>query len=1373
MKNEDVQKQSAGKMGGRITLNGMCAASALQILKELKERQQLTQSGVGNGKFYNSLQSPFKIAKYKDGLYEEADGTRIPILSIFRYLFSHFDDFRVCAELCNDVIEHCTSKSQTPTLQKTHWSLYEKVKATVFTPNQIEIHTIIKESDLEFLDTNWKENYSETEWDRIKLFEWNFQNSVSTKNRVPFESLIEKKYNFYELCKSVQENAESIEPIVVKTMKKNFARKTASNAMQGILVKGNMKHNPELIEKEILELIESYIAQDKVKQKQLNDQIYYSARIDNEEDLDISENCIKEELCQACFHIFETYMDQPLDIETFDILKEWTFNIPLPVRIFFENVFSEINGMNETRKSKIAALYCHFEAMLHKMNKHYSGITQDMNTDELLVNYHSVSTVFDVTSHLGITQSQETGDRRLKIHADPEMCYLFTFLKQYPVIYRNVEENEERMDNFIHLSFKTDPLPGENRTTQICTLPLTIKGIPRYSYQVQNWHAEECDGTNECICKEVKVLQKTDLNRTFLELYPEEEHVYNIFKQEATWPIYDLYEDLQMNNLITESQQAKENMESNVTETSIDQLNLTLESVHLDDEELNMSIANLGRSMGSLSVGSQMDRDEVSSQMGTSPNQLNGTLTIPTDEENTVEHNIFRHIEDISSSGLENIEDSEDKDLESPNLSAIDSDSDTLSLGDEYEIRLEENSENVREIEKMLGAISHIDTEDNDATLSEEVQKQLFSIFKTNPILTRHPSPASGRDDDIMVLKNVLDDILLKTEHGGNKERILFAPDFKITNNLFKLMDSSPKYRSFFQNQEASEIDKIMSQQHPVHKLEEQFGTKFKKYIEDSCSRNATFCIHKEMMEHCDEIIAIAVAERIGGPDGYKLLLASVKSSLPFSFLNGASSYAGFCSRLLLEHCQAGHFHSNFKTRLYTSPHYDSKINFGLDSIRADHRTAKKCIRPGSTLTNIIPKMSTVDKQKELHTVRKKILHGKQDLVDDTDKDDKKAVKSSASKYMEHQISVNDKKHIIRTVKLMMRRNAFNTEKDSTQKNIYHSKTPTIGNTTLDRNTYNIGKYLVQRYIAQQEYLGMTTEDCPSTDTLDGSKELINRVKRGQSVTVSRTKCKPKEKPVTETEKEEHKRVTKVKKLRSVLDSLSSKSNTCQAVLKPDGSKNATNKSPGVKTALLNLIKTCQVAKSLHTSSSVDSEEDQLVYLTLKWSLLTSETMPIYRIVICEEKYSFTPDDFKASTRLKREKKEKITIAHLKEENAIVSQENFSKKAAVSTMPGKKLISKFLTKQLKYVDLKNNLIVHIDSEVYLSECECQNDDHCQCDLFATPVRFYFKKESGYDREELMNSIKQRKGEAEMSNQTGCLTRIQQKIQEMDNVWSIL
>ncbi|VDI21177.1 Hypothetical predicted protein [Mytilus galloprovincialis] len=108
------------------------------------------------------------------------------------------------------------------------------------------------------------------------------------------------------------------------------------------------------------------------------------------------------------------------------------------------------------------------------------------------------------------------------------------------------------------------------------------------------------------------------------------------------------------------------------------------------------------------------------------------------------------------------------------------------------------------------------------------------------------------------------------------------------------------------------------------------------------------------------------------------------------------------------------------------------------------------------------------------------------------------------------------------------------------------------------------------------------------------------------------------------------------------------------------------------------VVETRRVAKSLHTRSSGDSEEDQRVFHDFK--MLPAPIRNNANLSIVE----FA--DFKASTRLKREKKEKITIAHLKEENEIVSKENFSKQAAVSTMSGKKLINKFLTKQLKYVD---------------------------------------------------------------------------------------
>ena len=60
---------------------------------------------------------------------------------------------------------------------------------------------------------------------------------------------------------------------------------------------------------------------------------------------------------------------------------------------------------------------------------------------------------------------------------------------------------------------------------------------------------------------------------------------------------------------------------------------------------------------------------------------------------------------------------------------------------------------------------------------------------------------------------------------------------------------------------------------------------------------NATFALHGDIMRHCGEILGISIAERTGGADGYNLLVGYVKSSLPFAFLNGATSYASFLCR--------------------------------------------------------------------------------------------------------------------------------------------------------------------------------------------------------------------------------------------------------------------------------------------------------------------------------------------------------------------------------------------------------------------------------------------------------------------------------------------
>jgi hypothetical protein len=68
----------------------------------------------------------------------------------------------------------------------------------------------------------------------------------------------------------------------------------------------------------------------------------------------------------------------------------------------------------------------------------------------------------------------------------------------------------------------------------------------------------------------------------------------------------------------------------------------------------------------------------------------------------------------------------------------------------------------------------------------------------------------------------------------------------------------------------------------------------------------------------------------------------------------------------------------------------------------------------------------------------------------------------------------------------------------------------------------------------------------------------------------------------------------------------------------------------------------------------------------------------------CEEKYKFTPDDFKAVTRSQRKTSHAYSISHLKTKDEVLNEDKFDKAALKSTAEGKTStsisISSFLMK---------------------------------------------------------------------------------------------
>ena len=125
--------------------------------------------------------------------------------------------------------------------------------------------------------------------------------------------------------------------------------------------------------------------------------------------------------------------------------------------------------------------------------------------------------------------------------------------------------------------------------------------------------------------------------------------------------------------------------------------------------------------------------------------------------------------------------------------------------------------------------------------------------------------------------------------------------------------------------------------------IAENWNSKFEKFVEKGRQSNATFALHHDMLSHCNHVVAISMAERLGGPDGYSLLLYAVKESLVFSFLNNATSYAPYCVQLLYTHFSASYFHRNMKEALYSTPIKQSNRNFACDTKRElDHLEAVK-----------------------------------------------------------------------------------------------------------------------------------------------------------------------------------------------------------------------------------------------------------------------------------------------------------------------------------------------------------------------------------------------------------------------------------------------
>ena len=179
---------------------------------------------------------------------------------------------------------------------------------------------------------------------------------------------------------------------------------------------------------------------------------------------------------ESCNHRFNKITDtRPIHWNAFYVEREWVLDVPLEEQIIFEvflnrtTIEKRTNDVNTCFKTKCVCMYALHDALLNLMNKNHFGIIQELNTSELMVNYHCLTDTFKMTHMMGISQGERHAEYQWNMRATDELKNYNYAIRKYPLKYDSGEGFVEQhvslrncfvfamRDNLVTLTEKSNP----------------------------------------------------------------------------------------------------------------------------------------------------------------------------------------------------------------------------------------------------------------------------------------------------------------------------------------------------------------------------------------------------------------------------------------------------------------------------------------------------------------------------------------------------------------------------------------------------------------------------------------------------------------------------------------------------------------------------------------------------------------------------------------------------------------------------------------------------------------------------------------------------------------------------------------------------
>ena len=173
-----------------------------------------------------------EIQKYTDQAEISDKDMKISATSAYRYIFHHYDDYLVCKSLCDEMIQSHMPKQPAQTSSESRRSIYELYKeVSKSIPKLLNSYTSIPYEAYDAgtsLHETYREEFSESEWKAIKLFEYHFKRFDNVPVDASHETIVDRKYSFFKLCKVMNEYGKETSKIGTMKCNSNILPKATS-----------------------------------------------------------------------------------------------------------------------------------------------------------------------------------------------------------------------------------------------------------------------------------------------------------------------------------------------------------------------------------------------------------------------------------------------------------------------------------------------------------------------------------------------------------------------------------------------------------------------------------------------------------------------------------------------------------------------------------------------------------------------------------------------------------------------------------------------------------------------------------------------------------------------------------------------------------------------------------------------------------------------------------------------------------------------------------------------------------------------------------------------------------------------------------------